>query len=131
MVFRGDDGLDELSTSTTSHVWVARDGEVHADRLDPKALDIVAADVTDLRGGDAAFNANVVRRFLSGEPGPVRDAVLLNAAAALVAFDGPTAAPIGEQLAAAVPRAAEAVDTGAASNALDAWVAASQAAEHR
>ena len=131
LVFRGDDGLDELSTSTTSHVWVARDGEVHADRLDPKALDIVAADVTDLRGGDAAFNANVVRRFLSGEPGPVRDAVLLNAAAALVAFDGPTAAPISEQLAAALPRAAEAVDSGAASNALDSWVAASQAAAHR
>ena len=128
LVFRGDDGLDELSTSTTSHVWVARDGEVHAGRVDPKELDIASADIVDLRGGDAAFNADVARRFLSGEQGPVRDAVLLNAAAALVAYDGPTGAPITEQLAAAMPRAAEAVDTGAAQAALDQWVAASQAA---
>ena len=128
LVFRGDDGLDELSTSTTSRVWIARDGDVHADRVDPSQLDIVAADVADLRGGDAAFNADVARRFLAGEPGPVRDAVLLNAAAALVAYDGPTATPIGEQLAAALPRAAESVDTGAARQALDDWVTASQAA---
>ena len=128
LVFRGDDGLDELSTSTTSQVWVARDGEVHADRVDPTTLDIAPADIADLRGGNAAFNADVARRFLSGEKGPVRDAVLLNAAAALVAYDGPSVAPITEQLAAAMPRAADAVDTGAAAAALDQWVAASQSA---
>src|SRR3954467_9190737 len=87
IVFRGDDGLDELTTVTTSSVWVVRDGEVEPDRLDPSALGIAPPPEGALRGGDPAFNAAVFRRLVEGEPGPVRDAVLLNAAAALTAFD--------------------------------------------
>ena len=87
LVFRGDDGLDELTTATTSSVWVVRDGEVEPDRLDPAALGIPASAPDALRGGSPAFNADVFRRVLAGEQGPVRDAVLLNAAAALAAFD--------------------------------------------
>jgi anthranilate phosphoribosyltransferase len=128
LVFRGEDGLDELSISARSKVWVVRDGQVYDDVVEPEQLGISHAELANLRGGDAQHNAAVTRRFLSGELGPVRDAVLLNAAAALVAYDGPSAAPIGEQLAAKLPRAAESVDSGAASAALDKWIAASRAA---
>jgi len=122
LVFRGDDGLDELSTATTSRVWVVTDGEVRVDALDPRSLGIAAAPAGSLRGADAAHNASVAHALLAGETGPVRDAVLLNAAAALVAYDGTTGAPVGEQLAAMLPRAAEAVDSGAAAAKLRQWV---------
>ncbi|HWA67440.1 MAG TPA: anthranilate phosphoribosyltransferase, partial [Mycobacteriales bacterium] len=92
LVFRGDDGLDELSVSAPSRVWVVAGGQVRDDTLDPAALGIAPAPPEALRGGDAALNAAISRRFLDGEPGAVRDAVLLNAAAGLVAYDGPTAA---------------------------------------
>src|SRR5690606_38884374 len=81
LVFRGDDGLDELTTTTTSRVWVVRDGKVTEETFDPAVLDIAPAPPESLRGGDAAFNAAVARRVLAGEHGPVRDTVLLNAAA--------------------------------------------------
>ena len=87
LVFRGDDGLDELTTATTSSVWVVRDGEVEPDRLDPAALGIPASGARRAARRLPAFNADVFRRVLAGEQGPVRDAVLLNAAAALAAFD--------------------------------------------
>jgi anthranilate phosphoribosyltransferase len=128
LVFRGTDGLDELSVSVPSRVWVVVDGQVRADQVDPAALGIPTAASGALRGGDASVNAAISRRFLDGELGPVRDAVLLNAAAGLVAIDGPSSAPVAEQLAAALPRATEALDSGAAGQALDDWVAASRAA---
>jgi anthranilate phosphoribosyltransferase len=128
LVFRGTDGLDELSVSAPSRVWVVAGGEVREDRVDPGELGIPAAASDALRGGDAPHNAAVTRRLLAGEMGPIRDAVVLNAAAAFVALDGPTAAPVGEQLAAALPRAAESIDSGGAAAALESWIAASQAA---
>jgi anthranilate phosphoribosyltransferase len=126
-VFRGDDGLDELTTSTTSHVWSVRDGVVREWDLDPTRLGVPRADPAALRGGDAAFNADVVRRFVGGELGPVRDAVLLNAAAALVAAAPADGADVDDGLAAGLVVAAAAVDSGAAAAALDRWVTASQA----
>jgi anthranilate phosphoribosyltransferase len=126
LVFRGDDGLDELSVGATSRVWAVADGVVREDRVDPAELGIAATAKDELVGGDAATNAAVARRFLDGEMGAVRDAVLLNAAAALVAVGGVTAEPVAEQLAAALPRAAESVDSGAAAGALDEWVATSR-----
>ncbi len=128
LVFRGTDGLDELSVSAPSRVWVVADGGVRPDTVDPADLGIALAAPGALRGGDAAHNAGVTRRLLDGEAGPVRDAVLLNAAAALVALDGPTAEAVTNQLAAALPRAAESLDSGAAGAALADWVAASVAA---
>lgn len=128
LVFHGDDGLDELSVRTPSRVWVVADGEVRDDVVDPGALGIPAAPDGALRGGDAARNAAISRRLLEGERGPVRDAVLLNAAAALVAFDGPSRAPVVDQLRGAWVRAAESLDSGAAGQALQAWVSGSQAA---
>lgn len=123
-VFRGDDGLDELTTTTTSQVWLVHDGIVTPATIDPAALGLAAARPEDLRGGDVQHNADVVRRVLAGEGGPVRDAVLLNAAAALAVYAEP-AAPAEEALPAALARATEAVDSGQAQAVLDRWVAAS------
>jgi anthranilate phosphoribosyltransferase len=128
LVFRGTDGLDELSVSAPSRVWVVAGGVVRQDAVDPRELGIPAAPAGALRGADAAHNAGVTRRLLDGETGPVRDAVLLNAAAAIVAADGAGPGPVTAQLAAALPRAAEALDSGAAGTALDSWVAASRSA---
>ncbi|MER7109602.1 anthranilate phosphoribosyltransferase [Streptomyces sp. NPDC000229] len=126
LVFRGDDGLDELTTTATSKVWVVRDGAVREETFDPRDVGIDLVPVEALRGADASYNADVARRLLGGETGPVRDAVLLNAAAALVALE-PSDAPLTERIRAGITRAAEAVDSGAARAALDRWVAASNA----
>ncbi|OHV35131.1 anthranilate phosphoribosyltransferase [Parafrankia colletiae] len=135
LVFRGDDGLDELTTAMPSTVWVvtAPPGEqeraqVRRDRFDPRDLGIAPPDATALRGADAAYNAQVVRTILAGETGPVRDAVLLATAAALVAAAGPTEAPVTEQIGAQLGRAAAAIDSGAAAEALRRWAEASQTA---
>jgi anthranilate phosphoribosyltransferase len=89
MVVYADDGLDELSVTSASTVLEVRgDGEgeydVHTWRLDPHDLGLEMATMEDLRGGDAAFNADVIRRVLDGERSPRRDIGVLNAAAALV-----------------------------------------------
>ncbi|GAB3302590.1 anthranilate phosphoribosyltransferase [Epidermidibacterium keratini] len=125
LVFRGDDGLDELTTVTTSRLWqVAADGSpVRSEVLDPAQFGIAAATPEDLRGGDPAYNAQVVRDLLAGAPGPVRDAVLLNAAAAIVAYDGvsPDASVLGA-FEAALARAGRSIDDGSAAGVLDRWV---------
>ena len=123
-VFRGDDGLDELTTTTTSQVWLVHDGIVTPTSLDPALVGIPRATADDLRGGDVGHNAEVVHRVLAGEAGPVRDAVLLNAAAALAVYDDP-AASVAEVLPASYERAAQAVDSGAAAALLARWVEAS------
>ncbi|TFV52236.1 anthranilate phosphoribosyltransferase [Blastococcus sp. TF02A-35] len=127
LVFRGDDGLDELTTATTSAVWVVRDGAVRPDRVDPSALGIGTPGPDALRGGDARANADVFRRVVDGERGPVRDAVLLNAAAALAAFDERDVR-LHDALAAGLERAAVAVDDGRAAALLDRWVEVSRSA---
>jgi anthranilate phosphoribosyltransferase len=126
LVFRGDDGLDELTTTSTSRVWVVRDGEVTEEHFDPRDVGIELVPVEALRGADASYNADVARRLLHGETGPVRDAVLLNAAAALVAL-APGEAPLTERIRAGMEQAAESIDSGAALRVLERWVAASHA----
>ncbi|WP_444970757.1 anthranilate phosphoribosyltransferase [Streptomyces sp. SAI-25] len=126
LVFRGDDGLDELTTTATSRIWVVRDGEVREEPFDPRDVGLTIVPVEALRGADASYNADVARRLLDGEGGAVREAVLLNAAAALVALD-PGTGPLTELIAAQIQVAAEAIDSGAAKRALERWVAASNA----
>jgi anthranilate phosphoribosyltransferase len=126
LVFRGDDGLDELTTATTSSVWVVRDGEVERDRLDPSALGIPASGHDALRGGSPGFNADVFRRVLDGEPGAVHDAVVLNAAAALAAFDE-RPARLHDAIGAGLERAAAAIEDGRAAAQLERWVTVSRA----
>ncbi|PZE84330.1 anthranilate phosphoribosyltransferase [Curtobacterium sp. MCBD17_032] len=127
LVFRGDDGLDELTTTGHSHIWQVTGGRVTEHDLDPRDLGIARAATSDLLGGEPADNAAIVRRVLAGETGPVRDIVLLNAAAGLVAFrlaqdpdqvDRPILQRFREQLVVA----ADSVDSGAAMRKLDEWV---------
>ncbi|MDI6908958.1 anthranilate phosphoribosyltransferase [Nocardioides sp.] len=122
-VFRGEDGLDELTTTTTSRLWWVHGGEVRETTVDPAGLGIARAEAGALRGGDAVHNAEVVRRLVAGETGAVRDAVVLNAGAALAVYDEPGTAP-DQALAAGVERAREALDSGAAAAVLDRWIAA-------
>jgi anthranilate phosphoribosyltransferase len=129
IVFHGA-GLDELTTTGPSAVWIAADGAVSEADFDPLSLGLPRATVDDLRGADAAYNAGVVRSVLSGDPGPVRDIVLLNAAAGLAAAGGlqglPVADVLDKTLAEGLSRAAEAIDSGAASQLLTRWSQTSQ-----
>jgi anthranilate phosphoribosyltransferase len=126
LVVHGDDGLDELTTTTTSTAWVVGGGEVRQETVDPAALGIAPATREDLRGGSPADNAEVFRALVAGRAGPVRDAVLLNAAGALIAFDGPPAR-LADAFPAALERAAAAIDSGAADRLLTRWVEVSTA----
>lgn len=120
LVVHGDDGLDELTTTTTSTVIELVDGEVRMATVDPTTYGIALVDATALTGGDAAANASVAKRVLGGEPGAHRDVVVLNAAAGLVVAG--TVADLHE----GVEQAGAAIDSGAAAAALDRLVVASQ-----
>ena len=127
LVFHGDDGLDELTTTAPSAVWVVHGGTVSQTTFDPAALGIRRSSPADLRGGDPAHNAEVARAVLAGEPGPVRETVLLNAAAALAAEAGvPGPDRLQAVLADGRARAAEALDSGAAQDLLARWAEASR-----
>jgi anthranilate phosphoribosyltransferase len=128
LVFRGDDGLDELTTTTTSSAWVAANGAVVPATIDPAALGIEAVRPEVLRGGDRVFNAAVLRDVLAGGSPGVRDVVLLNAAAAIAAYDGLDAERLHDALARGLRLATESIDSGAAAALLDRWIASSRAA---
>ena len=125
-VFRGDDGLDELTTTTTSRVWCVAGGTLREETLDPADLGIPRSTPEALVGGDAAFNAAVVHSVLAGQRGSVRDAVLLNAAAGIAAYDAVderlARLPLVSRLQAGLERAAQAVDSGAAGDTLELWL---------
>ena len=127
LVFRGDDGLDELTTTGHSRLWEVSRGDVHEHDLDPRDLGIPLADIGDLLGGEPSHNAQIVHRVFDGEQGAVRDIVLLNSAAGIVAFRLSQDATevqrsIVERLAEAKDAAAAAIDSGAAAQKLAAWV---------
>ena len=128
VVVRGEDGLDEFTTAAPTRVWIARDGKVEESVVDSVDLGLPRSAPGDLRGGDAAFNADAARRMFAGEPGPIRDAVLLNASAAFAAQAG-FPGDLGDLLRSGMVRAAEAVDSGAATGLLDRWVSAAKAAK--
>lgn len=128
-VFRGDDGLDELTISTTSHVWWVRDGEVREHVLDPRDLGLELHPLETLRGADAAHNAGVARELFAGQRSPVRDAVVLNAGIALALTEpdtGTTEADFVAGVRRGMDRAEQALDSGEALRRLDAWARASQ-----
>ncbi|AMM20742.1 anthranilate phosphoribosyltransferase [Frondihabitans sp. PAMC 28766] len=131
LVFRGDDGLDELTTTGHSHIWEVTGGSVTEHDLDPLELGLPRVSIDALLGGDGAHNAEVARRTLAGETGAVRDIVLLNAAAGLVSYrlaQDPTeqGRPIVTRFREQLAVAAEAVDDGRASAKLQQWVEATQ-----
>ena len=126
-IVHADDGLDELSvTSPASVIEVRGDGsgdfEITRWRIDPKALGLAPAKMSDLKGGDAGFNAGVIRSVLEGERGARRDIGVLNAAAALVV------AGLVEDLEGGLVLASESLDSGRAAGVLDALVLTSQEA---
>jgi anthranilate phosphoribosyltransferase len=121
MVVYGHDGLDELTTTTTSTAFELRGGEVRALEVDPAALGLAPADAAP-QGGDASANAELARRVLDGERGPHRDIVLLNAAAGVVTAGLADDLPTGLELATA------ALDDGRAAGVLERLVVASTAA---
>jgi anthranilate phosphoribosyltransferase len=132
LVFRGDDGLDELTTTGHSHVWEVSRGTVKEHDLDPRDLGIARTSIEDLAGGDAVHNAQIVHRVLAGERGAVRDIVVLNAAAGLVSFElakdpGQVQRLILDRFRDKMAVAEEAIDSGAAARKLEEWVAATKA----
>ncbi|MEP7368655.1 MAG: anthranilate phosphoribosyltransferase [Dermatophilaceae bacterium] len=129
-VFRGDDGLDELTISTTSKVWWVRSGGVREYEVDPTSVGLELQPVETLRGGDAAYNAQVVLDVFAGAPGPVRDAVVLNAGVALaltVPDRGESQAAFTQGLQSGMDRARAAIDDGSAASVLQKWVTATRA----
>ncbi len=127
LVVHGDDGLDELTTTTTSTIWRVHAGTMERLTLDPAGFGFVRANLDDLRGGDAQANAAQARAVLGGATGPVRDAVVLNAAGAFVAHAGLSSRadwlPAWED---GLRRARAAIDSGAAEQLLARWVRFSQ-----
>lgn len=124
LVVRGDDGLDKLTTTGYSRLWIVHGGSASEVVFDPRSLGLRPASLAELRGGDAAFNARLLRGLVDGERGPVRDVVLLNAAAALATLSLERGL---EQLAECFDRCREAVDSGRAAAVLDHWTGQSLA----
>lgn len=129
LVVSGDDGLDELTVTTTSTIWTAHAGTVTESTFDPRDVGIEYAPLESLRGADATYNAGVARKLLAGERGPVRDAVLLTAGAALAALDAVDTPSeklpsLTDRIAAGMARAAESLDSGSAQATLDRWIEA-------
>jgi anthranilate phosphoribosyltransferase len=122
LVFHGDDGLDELTTTTTNSVHELRGGEVRSYTVDAVDLGLARAEPAALAGGPSETNAECVRAVLGGEKNPHRDIALLNAAAALVVAG--VAADLGE----GVDTAADAIDSGRASATLHKMIETSQRA---
>lgn len=132
LVYRGDDGIDKLTTTGHSHIWEVSRGFVTEHDLNPADLGIPTAQISSLLGADPAHNASVARHILEGDRGPERDVVILNAAAGLTSFQLAKEPelirlPIVERLRGNLAIAAEAVDSGAAAAKLEEWVAATNA----
>lgn len=132
LVFRGDDGLDELTTTGHSHIWEISRGTVKEHDLDPRELGIPRTDIAQLKGGDAQHNAGVVHEVFGGARGPVRDIVVLNAAAGLVSYElandpSQMQRTILERFHEKMAVAEGAIDSGAAARKLEQWVAATRA----
>jgi len=136
LVFRGSDGLDELTTTGTSHIWQVSGGEVTEFELDPADLGLSYGAVADLVGGDAHFNAQVARMVLGSEVpdrdlSAVRDIVLLNAAGGVVAYElakdaSLASVNLNERFMNALAKVRKALDSGAAAQKLSAWISATQ-----
>ncbi|MGV9777647.1 anthranilate phosphoribosyltransferase [Streptosporangium sp. NPDC003464] len=121
LVVRGADGLDEITTAAPTDVWIAGNGGVRQETLDTADFGLARSAPDALRGGDAAYNASVVHRVLTGEPGAARDAVLANAAGALAAHRD-LGGGLRDAFATGLREARHAVDSGNAIATLDNWL---------
>jgi anthranilate phosphoribosyltransferase len=125
-VFRGDDGLDEITLATTTSVLTLGNGQISSDLLDPLDFSIPRAPISALAGGDAAENARITTAIFAGEKGAPRDAVVLNAAAAIAAYEGEMELNLHDRMQKGIDRATQAIDSGAATELLSQWAALSQ-----
>ncbi len=128
-LFRGDDGLDEITLTTTStiiQITPHQPENQKAELFDPRDLGIGFAPIESITGGDAQYNAGVTLNILRGEHSPARDAILLNAAVAIAAYRGEFSKSINEQVAQGYQLAKDAVDSGAALELLDKWIELTQ-----
>jgi anthranilate phosphoribosyltransferase len=116
-VVHGSDGLDEITTTGPTHVAELKDGKVRLFEVTPEMAGLPRARAAELRGADAATNAAAITELLAGRPGPYRDVVLLNSAAALLV------AGKAADLKAGVAQAAEAIDSGTAKAVLEQLIA--------
>jgi anthranilate phosphoribosyltransferase len=122
-VFRGDDGLDEITLATTTSILSIGNAEIKSERIDAKDFGMANAPIEAIVGGDAQENARISSAIFAGERGAPRDAVILNAGAAISAFEGDLDSDIKERITAGVRRAETAVDSGAARDLLEKWAA--------
>jgi len=120
-VFRGDDGLDEVSLSTTTQVIQISDGKLNNLVFNPSDLGITSSPISALAGGDAAYNAQMTMKIFAGEKGAMRDAVTLNAAFAIAAFKADFNLPLQTQIANGFVLANKAIDSGAALSVVKKW----------
>lgn len=125
-VFRGDDGLDEITLAATTSILSIGNAEIKSDRIDAKDFGMANAPIEAIVGGDAQENARISSAIFAGERGAPRDAVILNAGAAIAAFEGDLDSDIKERITAGVRRAETAVDSGAARDLLEKWAALTQ-----
>jgi anthranilate phosphoribosyltransferase len=121
-VFRGDDGLDEVSLSTTTTVLQVHGGEIVETNFDPLDIGVPRSEIHELLGGDAQFNGKITKDIFAGKAGAPRDAVTLNAAFAIAAFKADFHLPLETQIANAYVLANQAIDSGAAESVLKKWV---------
>ncbi len=126
LVFRGSDGRDKITTSGPSTVFEVRDGRVEKHELNPEDFGIPLVSVEALAGKDGTYNAEIVRKLLAGESGPVRDAVLLNTAAGLTAYDKDASGHLFDRMQQNMKRAEQSIESGAAQQVLDRWVKVSR-----
>lgn len=120
-VFRGDDGLDEITLDGTTSVLSIGKEEISSDRVDAKDFGLDNAPISAIVGGDGAENAAIALRILGGERGAPRDIVLLNTAVTIAAFDGELDLSLHERIAKSMPRAIDAIDSGKAAELLKKW----------
>jgi anthranilate phosphoribosyltransferase len=125
-VFRGDDGLDEITLATTTSVLSIGGGEISSDRIDPLDFDIQRAPISALVGGDAIENARITTAIFAGEKGAPRDAVVLNAAAAIAAYDARFELNLHNRMALGISRSIEAIDSGGATRLVAKWAELTQ-----
>jgi len=125
-VFRGDDGLDEITLATTTSVLTIGSGEMRSDRIDPLDFEIKRAPISALVGGDATENARITTAIFSGEKGAPRDAVVLNAAAAIAAYEAKFDLNLHQRMALGISRAVDAIDSGAATRLVSQWAELTQ-----
>jgi len=125
-VFRGDDGLDEITLATTTTVLTIGSGEMRSDRIDPLDFEIKRAPISALVGGDATENARITTAIFAGEKGAPRDAVVLNAAAAIAAYEARFDLNLHQRMALGISRAIDAIDSGAATHLVSQWAELTQ-----